>query len=308
MYPILSSVSKHFGRFLLAALLLPVFGSVLAFRSASDRPAYRLFTAAGQPADYDQMLAELAQADVVLFGEQHNDALSHWLELQLAKDLQKLKKPGQLVLGMEMFERDVQPLVARYVAGALADTAFERQARPWPNYDTDYRPLVLFARESKIPVIGTNAPRPFAQAVARGSLKALDKLPAADRTLLAPLPLKVDYELPGYKNMAAMFGGTGSAHGGGAQNIIQAQALKDATMAHFIRTSRQEGQTLLHFNGSYHSDNHDGIVAYLRQYAPQLRVRTLSVVTQEQLQQLDKEQVNVADFVIVVPVDASKTY
>ena len=64
----------------------------------------------------------------------------------------------------------------------------------------------------------------------------------------------------------------------------------------------------MHFNGSYHSDNHDGIVAYLRQFAPQLRVRTLSVVTQEQLQQLDKEQVNVADFVIVVPVDASKTY
>ena len=273
-----------------------------------DRPAYRLFTAAGQPADYDQMLAELAQADVVLFGEQHNDALTHWLELQVAKDLLKLKKPNQLVIGMEMFERDVQPLVAQYAAGTLADTAFERQARPWPNYATDYRPLLQFARENHIPVIGTNAPRPFAQAVARGSLKALDKLPVADRALLAPLPLKVDYDLPGYKNMAAMFGGDSKAHGGGAQNIIQAQALKDATMAHFIATSRQPGQTLLHFNGSYHSDHHDGIVAWLRQYASKLRVRTLSVVTQEQLQQLEKEQVNVADFVVVVPADASKTY
>jgi uncharacterized iron-regulated protein len=129
-----------------------------------------------------------------------------------------------------------------------------------------------------------------------------------DRALLAPLPLKVDYELPGYKNMAAMFGGDSKAHGGGAQNIIQAQALRDATMAHSIRTSRQEGQTLLHFNGSYHSDRHDGIVAYLRQYAPKLRVRTLSVVSQEQLQQLDKEQVNIADFVVVVPADMIKSY
>ena len=278
-----------------------------SFAFVGDRPAYRLFTATGQPADYDQMLHALAQADVVLFGEQHNDALAHWLELQVAKDLQALK-PGQLVLGLEMFERDVQPLVAQYAAGTLADTAFERQTRPWPNYTTDYRPLLRFAQENKVAVIGTNAPRPFAQAVARGSLKALDKLPAADRALLAPLPLKVDYELPGYKNMAAMFGGDSQAHGGGAQNIIQAQALRDATMAHFIHTSRQPGQTLLHFNGSYHSDRHDGIAAYLRQYAPQLRVRTLSIVTQEQLQQLDKEQLNVADYVVVVPADAAKTY
>ena len=293
---------------LVAALLLFGAGVLAAFSPAADRPAYRLFTAAGQPADYDQMLAELAQADVVFFGEQHNDAVAHWLELQVAKDLYGLKKPGQLVLGLEMFERDVQTLVARYAAGTLADTAFERQARPWPNYSTDYRPLLQFARDKRVPIVGTNAPRPFARAVAKSSLKALEKLPAADRALLAPLPLKVDYELPGYKNMAAMFGGDGKAHGGGAQNIIQAQALKDATMAHFIWTSRQDGQTLLHVNGSYHSDRHDGIVAYLRQYAPKLRVKTLSVVTQEQVQTLDKEQVNVADFVVVVPVDAAKSY
>jgi uncharacterized iron-regulated protein len=292
-------------RFFRLVSLLCLLGS---FAFTSDRPAYRLFTATGQPADFDQMMQELAQTDVVLFGEQHNDALTHWLELQVAKDLQKLKKPGQLVLGLEMFERDVQPLVTQYAAGTLADTAFERQARPWPNYATDYRPLLQFARDNRVAIIGTNAPRPFAKTVAQRSLTALDKLPANDRALLAPLPLKVDYDLPGYKNMAAMFGGDSKAHGGGAQNIIQAQALKDATMAHFIATSRQPGQTLLHLNGSYHSDHHDGIVAWLHQYAPKLRVKTLSVVTQEQLQTLEKEQLNVADFVVVVPADAGKTY
>ena len=289
----------------LTLLLLPL---LLSFAPAADRPAYRLFTAQGQAADYDQMLTQLAGADVVLFGEQHNDALAHWLELQVAKDLQKLKKPGQLVLGLEMFERDVQPLLLRYAAGTLADSALERQARPWPNYATDYRPLLRFARENQVSIIGTNAPRPFARLVAQGGLPALDKLPAADRALLAPLPLKVDFELPGYKNMAAMFGGSAAHGGGGARNIIQAQALKDATMAHFISQSRQPGQTLLHLNGSYHSDNYDGIVAYLRQYAPKLKVRTLSVVAQSQLLTLDKDKLNVADFVIVMPEDAAKTY
>jgi uncharacterized iron-regulated protein len=282
--------------------LLPL----LAFAPAGDRPAYRLFTAQGQPADYDQMLTQLAQADVVFFGEQHNDPIAHWLETQVAKDLGKQKGPGQLVLGLEMFERDVQPLVAQYAAGTLPDSAFERQSRPWPNYATDYRPLLQLARDQHLAVIATNAPRRYAQQVARGSLTALDQLPAAEKAYLVPLPLKVDYELPGYKNMAAMFGG-GGAHGG-ARNVIQAQALKDATMAYAIRSSLRPGQTLLHFNGSYHSDHHDGIVAYLHQTASKLRVKTLSVVTQSQLQTIDKENVDLADYLIVVPDDMTKTY
>ena len=290
-------------RFLLL-LLLPL----LAFVPAGERPAYRLFSAQGQPADYDQMLTQLAQADVVLFGEQHNDPIAHWLELQIVKDLAQAKGPGKLVLGLEMFERDVQPLVAGYTAGTLADSVFERQSRPWPNYATDYRPLLQFARNQRITVVATNAPRRYAQQVAHGSLAALDQLPAAEKAYVAPLPLAVDYELPGYKNMAAMFGGMTSAHGGGARNVIQAQALKDATMAATIRRSLAPGQMLLHLNGSYNSDHHDGIVAYLRAGKPALRVQTLSVVTQSQLQQLDKENVTLADYVIVVPEDMTKTY
>ncbi|RZL13503.1 MAG: iron-regulated protein [Hymenobacter sp.] len=288
---------------LLLLLLLPL----LAFAPAGDRPAYRLFTAQGQPADYDQLLAQLAQADVVFFGEQHNDPIAHWMEVQVAKDLSKQKGAGQLVLGLEMFERDVQPLVTQYAAGTLPDSAFERQSRPWPNYTTDYRPLLQLAREQHLTVVATNAPRRYAQQVARGSLTALDQLPAADKAYLVPLPLKVDYELPGYKNMAAMFGG-GGAHGGGARNVIQAQALKDATMAYAIRSSLRPGQTLLHFNGSYHSDHHDGIVAYLRQTAPKLRLKTISVVTQSQLQTIDKENLDLADYLVVVPDDMTKTY
>jgi uncharacterized iron-regulated protein len=98
-------------------------------------------------------------------------------------------------------------------------------------------------------------------------------------------------------------------HGGGGPNtIIQAQALKDATMAYSISQNLKPGQTLLHLNGSYHSDHHDGIVAYLRQGKKPLRIKTLSVVTQADLAQLAKENVDLADYVIVVPADMTKTY
>lgn len=275
-------------------------------RAADEKPAYRLFTATGKAASYDQMLKSLATADVVFFGEQHNDPIAHWLQLQLAKDLSRLKQ-GQLVLGLEMFERDVQPLVDQYITGELADSTFERQTRPWPNYGTDYRPLVQLAKQQKFRVVGTNAPRRYASQVAKGSLTVLDALPAAEKAWLPPLPLKVDYELPGYKNMAKMFGGN-AAHAAGVQNIIQAQALKDATMAHFLNQARPAGHLLFHVNGAYHSDNHDGILAYLRQANPKLKVLTISTVSQEQLSKLNKEHEQKADFVLVVPQDMTKTY
>ncbi|OWP62563.1 iron-regulated protein [Hymenobacter amundsenii] len=273
---------------------------------AQDRPAYRLFTAAGQPVAYEPMLQKLAAADVVFFGEQHNDPLAHWLELQLTKDLLRLKQ-GQLVLGLEMFERDVQPLVDQFATGELTDDAFEAASRPWPNYATDYRPLLHLARQQKFRVVGTNVPRRYASLVAKGNLTALDTLNATTKTWLPPLPLKVDYELPGYKNMVKMFGGD-AAHAAGVQNIIQAQALKDAGMAFFLNQARPDGYLLLHLNGSYHSDNHDGILAYLRQQNPRLKVLTISTVLQEQLGKLNKENQQKADFVLVVPADMTKTY
>lgn len=288
---------------LFALLLLPL----LALMPAGDRPAYRLFTAQGQVADYDQMLAQLATADVVLFGEQHNDPIAHWLELQVAQDLNRLKGPGRLVLGLEMFERDVQPLLTQYAAGTLPDSDFERQSRPWPNYATDYRPLLAFAQQAHLPVVATNVPRRYAQQVARGSLTALNALPANEKAYMMPLPLTVDYQLPGYQKMAAMFGGAG-AHGSGSQNIIQAQAIKDATMAYSIRQNLRPGQTFLHVNGSFHSDNHDGIASYLKTGKPALKVLTISAVSQTQLQALDKENTSLADYILVVPADMTKTY
>ncbi|WP_051166944.1 ChaN family lipoprotein [Hymenobacter norwichensis] len=279
---------------------------LLSSFTAADKPAYRLFTATGKPADYDKMLKELAAADVVFFGEQHNDPIGHWLELQLTKDLARLKQ-GQFVLGLEMLERDVQPLVDQYTTGELDDKGFEEQSRPWPNYATDYKPLLQLAKQQKFRVVGTNVPRRYASQVAKGSLTALNTLPAEEKAWIVPLPITVDYELPGYKNMAKMFGGD-AAHAADVQNIIQAQALKDATMAHFLAQARTDGQLLLHLNGSYHSDNHDGILAYLRQLNPKLKVLTISTVSQEQLDKLDKDNQQKADFVLAVPADMTKTY
>jgi uncharacterized iron-regulated protein len=271
-----------------------------------DKPAYRLFQGHGKAVTYEQMLKELASADVVFFGEQHNDPIAHWLQLELSKDLYKLHGK-QLVLGTEMWEADTQAALDSFLTGQLEEPVFQKNSRAWPNYATDYKPLLQFAKTNKINVIATNAPRPAARLVARESLKGLDALPAQEKQWLAPLPIAVDLELPGYKRMLSMFGdshGTSAA----ASQIVEAQALKDATMAHFISRNLPKGGRLLHLNGAYHSDHHEGIVWYLRRLRPELKIRTVSTVLQANLDSLDKDHLRRADVVLVVPETMTRTY
>jgi uncharacterized iron-regulated protein len=293
-------------------LLLPL---LLAFRA--DKPAYVIYTETGRAASYDKLLDEAAKADVVLFGELHNNPICHWLELQLTRDLAR-ERGSNLVLGAEMFETDNQQPLTKYVNGQLSAKEFAGQARLWPNYDTDYKPVVDVAREQKIPFVATNVPRRYASLVARNGLTLLDTATAESKKLMATLPLKVDLNLPGYKAMLTMMEGHGggpaasggSMQGGGspADNFAKAQALKDATMARFILDNWKPGQTLLHFNGDYHSKNFDGIVWYLRQQKSDLTIVTISSVEAEVITKAKPDWKGLGTYVLAIPADMTKTH
>jgi uncharacterized iron-regulated protein len=291
----------------------------LLFAFIGPRPAYQLFNERGKSISYDKLLKQAVDADVVLFGELHNNPICHWLEFQLAKDLYTRKKE-QLVLGGEMFETDNQAALTNYVQGSISDKEFAKQARLWPNYTTDYRPVVDFARTNKIPFVASNVPRRYASLVARQGLTALDTV--ANKNWLAPLPLTVDLTLPGYKGMIDMMSdsrtsdsrtadsrtaGHGS-EGNSSENFARAQAIKDATMAHSILQNWQQGKTLLHYNGDYHSKNFEGISWYLHKERPTLRILTISSVEQESMARLAAENQHLATVILTIPSDMTKTY
>ena len=282
---------------------LPFIFLLLAMK---EKPAFQLFTSAGKAIDADSMLKELAQADIILFGEQHNDSIAHALQLEITRKL--FQKHGQqLVLGAEMFETDVQLVLDEYLAGKIPEKNFEAESRIWPNYAKDYKPLVTFAKDQKLKFVATNVPRRYAAAVANYGVESLPGFGSDAQKLMPPLPFQIDYELPGYKNMITMFGGS---HGGGdkGKRMVAAQALKDATMAHFIFKNLQPGQKFLHFNGAYHSDDHEGIYWYLKQLKLDLKIATISTITQKELKKLAKENQKKADFILVVPEDSPKSY
>ncbi|CAN5191684.1 ChaN family lipoprotein [soil metagenome] len=308
---------------------------LFAFAFRPDKPAYRLYTPTLKATTYAKLLRQATDADVVLFGELHNNPICHWLELQLTKDLQTARK-GNLVLGAEMFETDNQTGLSNYVQGRTTSKELAVQTRLWPNYDTDYKPIVDFAREQKIPFIATNVPRRYARLVSRQGLAALDTISSEGKQQVAPLPLTVDLTLPGYKGMMDMMSSgpmSGTSHAGTTSsgttsartatedvnaNFARAQATKDATMAHFILQNLKPGQTFLHFNGDYHSKNFEGIVWYLRQQKPAGNARPLKIVTLSSVEvpDIDKpthkveglESVNLANFVLTIPADMTKTY
>lgn len=241
----------------------------------------------------------MAKKDIVLFGETHNNAIAHWLQLELTKDCGAQR---QLVLGAEMFEQDNQAALDAYLQGKINAKQLDSQARLWKNYPTDYAPLVNYAKEKKIPFAATNIPRRYASMVAKGGFAVLDTIPAQAKAWMAPLPMAYDSTLPGYVNMVKMMGG----HGG--SNLPKAQASKDATMAHIILKYYTPGSLFIHYNGSYHSENYEGIVWYLRQQKPELKYGTITVVSQENIKSLLAENKGKADFIICVDEDMTNTY
>ena len=97
-------------------------------------------------------------------------------------------------------------------------------------------------------------------------------------------------------------------HGHANPNMPKAQAIKDATMAHFIAENLEPYSLMLHINGAYHSDNFEGIVWYLKKLIKPEDIRTISVVYQDDLDELKKSNYNKADYIFVINQNVTKTH
>lgn len=262
-------------------------------------PAYRLYDKEGEQIPYDKTIDILAHAEVVLFGELHDNALIHHLQRSMTEDLFK-KKKGELILGAEMLEADNQLVLDEYLAGMILHRHLVAEAKVWDNYETDYSVLVDFAKEHGLKFIATNIPRRYASLVSRESIEALNSLSDEAKQYIAPLPIVVDLATPGYRKMREM--NLDMRHGMQMtpENLVAAQAVKDATMAFFIIRNRAATQLFLHFNGVYHSQNYGGIYWYLKKTDPGLTVLTLSSVEGRHLKFRD-EYKGLGDVILVVP-------
>ena len=273
--------------------------TTFTFVNAQDKKAYQLFDKKGKKVNFEKVVKAGLKSEVLLFGEFHDNPICHWLQLELSKEIASKKS---IVLGAEMIEADNQMQLDAYLSGKLNQKQLDSTARLWPNYKTDYKPLVDFAKANKLPFIATNIPRRYASMVHKKGFESLETLSTEEKLWIAPQPIPYNKDLPGYTEMMTMMGEHTSP------NMPKAQASKDATMAYFIIKNLRTDSIFIHYNGSFHSDNYDGINWYLRKYQPEIRIVTISTVEQSQLKKLEKEHLNKADFILVVDENMTKTY
>lgn len=285
-----------------AFFLLFILAGLVNLQS-QDKKAYQLYTSDGVPVTYSEMVSQVEMADIAFFGELHNNPISHWLQLELTQDL-FLKSKENLILSAEMFESDNQLLLDEYLSGVIPKSRFEAECRLWPNYQTDYKPLVEFAKENELKFIAANVPRRYANIVSKKGFEVLETLSTEAKSFMPPLPIEYDPTVPCYKAMLEMEGMPAHV----TENLPKAQALKDATMAHFIFKNYQTGKQIIHYDGAYHSNNHEGTVWYINQYFPKVNVQVISTVEQADVYNLEEENLGLGDYILVVSETMTKTY
>ncbi|MCG8577060.1 MAG: ChaN family lipoprotein [Flavobacteriales bacterium] len=282
--------------FLLSFLLFS-----LNFALAGHRHSYVLYNAKGKKADLHKIVKKTEDKQYVFFGEYHDNPISHWLQFELTKEMYAMHK-RHLVLGAEMFEADNQFILDEYLEGLISPKNFQDEVRLWPNYSTDYKPLIEFAKQNKLPFIATNVPRRYANMVYKKGFESLKDLSDLAKSYIVPLDqFEFDSTVTCYKDLLRGF-----AHGG--INMATAQALKDATMAHFILKNSDSKSVFLHYNGAYHSDNYQGIVHYLKKNVDEDKIMTITTVSQENVHELDEKNKGIADYIVCVSETMTSTH
>jgi uncharacterized iron-regulated protein len=297
--------------------------------------AFRVYDSEGHSRSFADILKAMDGADAVLVGETHDDEVGHGVEAQLlyraaerfgaVGDQGVTKRP--VVLSMEMFERDVQYILDEYLDGLITEDQFESSARPWPRYDTDYRPMVEFARAHGIPVVAANAPRRYVNRVSRLGPSSLDVLSDTAKQYLPPLPYP-----PASKAYAAQFNALmgemmqaqpkpdsaeEKAAEGASQaaeqpradpamhsmgNALSAQALWDAAMGNAVADALNQhpDALVIHYAGSFHVEKGTGIPERVEDYRPGTRILTVVLEPTGDIDTWQKdEDRGLGDFVVL---------
>jgi len=301
---------------------------------------FAVFGRDGGPSSLAAVLQALSGTDVVLVGEEHDDMVGHRFQAELlgaAYRRLQAEDGRPMILSLEMFERDVQYILAEYLDGEISETHFLSSARPWPDYEHRYRPLVEFSKAHRLPVVAANAPRRYVNRVSREGPESLQTLSPTAKSFLPPLPYpgpSEEYRAQWDALMSEAMGAmqapsdSASADAGAGQtladeaeaaeadtdtdtdasrhyvmspNVIYSQALWDAAMGHAVTSAlgTSPGSLVIHMAGSFHVERSTGIPERVADYAPGTRVLSIVMVSVDDITAWDDEEhEGLGDFVV----------
>ena len=289
----------------IAALIAFVF-SLPAYAQDSMNAHYKIYdTRTKQIVTIDKIVTDMADADVLFFGEEHNDSAGHYLENKILRALHA-QYADKVILSMEMFEADGQLVLNEYLAGTIDEARFSRDVRLWSNYK-DYRPMIEYARQNKIPVIAANPPRRYVSLVTRRGMRSLDSLSKDAKKFLPPLPYDTLTGRYREKFMDIMKGTPGST----SQNIYYSQSLWDAGMAYSIYSylKKNKHKKIFHCVGGFHTEEKLGTAAQLQMRNKKLTILNIASFSDASFNDPDWEKFSFkGDYIILTNPDLKKTF
>ncbi len=307
------------GIFFKSVLCLPVFVLCLQSYSQLTEKNYKVYSSKlATEVSINKIVEEMKVYDVLFFGEEHNDSVTHYLEAKMLEFLFQ-KFTGNVSLSLEMFDRDVQTVMNEYLKGGIREKNFLKDARVWSNYK-DYKPLVEFAKANNVDIICANAPSRYTNLAGRKGQQALMELSEESKKNFAPLPY--DTATGFYYDKLQQMSGHGNATTDtskkmpasmpmGGFNLIVSQSLWDATMAWSISQYRKKhkGKKILQVNGRFHSDEGFAIVTQLKKYSPKIKALVISSGTDESFPNIDwSKHKQLGDYIIITDPSFPKSF
>jgi uncharacterized iron-regulated protein len=253
----------------------------------------------------DKIIADCAEANVLFFGEEHNDSAGHYLEAEIFKALHK-QFGDKITLSLEMFETDNQLALNEYLAGFIPEDRFSKDVRLWSNYK-DYRPMIEYAKKNNVHVIAANAPRRYVSMVSRHGTKSLDGLSKEAKKYLPPLPYDTLTGRYREKFIDVMKGAPGSS----SPNVYYSQSLWDAGMSYsmYYYWKKNKDKKIFHCVGRFHCDEKLGTLAQLQKRKSKLKILNISCFSDSSFNNPDWEKFsNLGDYIIMTNPDLKKTF
>ena len=322
--------SLHIARFIVIILCSLLFGcfttggkkNIMKFHKKINKVTkddFKIYNSKGSITNFNDMVNAIKETEVVFIGEQHDDLAAHFVQLEVLKAMfnyyDKTGNNDNVVLSMEMFEKDVQIIIDEYLGDIIKERHFMQCARTWPNYHFSYRPLIEFARENHIKVIAANAPRRYVNRVASYGKESLKDLSPEAKSWIAPIPYKkASFE---YKKKFEKFQKQVESHKVTGHpkiknskmpkrnmplldHLLEAQSLWDASMAFSIAQELKANPNshVINLNGNFHSELKMGIPEHLLYYRPETSIIVITIIPSKNFPEYDINYEGYGDYII----------
>lgn len=288
-----------------------LFSSAVVFSQTPISDHYKIYdTQKKQIISLDQIISDCENADVLFFGEEHNDSVCHYLEAEIFKALHQ-KFGDQLALSLEMFETDNQVALNDYLAGFIPEDRFSKDVRLWGNYK-DYRPMIEYAKQNHLDVIAANPPRRYVSMVSRRGMKSLDSLSKESKKFLPPLP----YDTLTGRYREKFFETMKGSPGGDNPRVYHSQSLWDAGMSYSIYRylKKNKRKKIFHCVGGFHTEEKLGTAAQLLMRNKKLKILNIASFSDASFSNPDPITIgwdkfsNRGDYIILTDPSLKKTF